>query len=432
MFLDRFIPRETPDYARHTVQRDSWSAVAAGVTAAGGAATAAVIAKKYFDAPDSVVALLFSAHSIGLLLSPLVPRAVQRWGAVRTAFNIRVVGSILLMTAGACTSSFTFVLALCLAYIVGSALHPAVTRVARQNYPTSMRGKLVAISRVGGNASMAIGGFFVGQLLNVHPETYAWIFPLLGVAGLAGAVVYRTIRVRDEESVNRDSLSVGGSRWKVYVRILRTDHRYALFMVAWYVFGFSNLMAEPIRAIYVSDARFAIGADYMQSLLILLVIPQATVLLTLNIWGKLLDRYPVSFIRASSQVMGVGNLILFIFAPNVEWLCVASVLRGLQMAGAQMTWSLAMMEFAPRSQVTEYTAIHTFLAGSRISVAPWIGAGLTALVGPHWTFGVAAFLSLISVGLFMVFPRITVNWKVPEGAPTPRVMPGREHASMPD
>ena len=419
-FLQRLLPADLPDYSRRTLRYDVLANIASGAVASGGAATAAVILKKYFNTDDMAVALLYSAGSIGLVLTPFASRIVRRTGAPKYLFSVGAAGGVLLGLAGFLSSSLAFTLCLSASYILANLVHPATTRIYRQNYPTAVRGAVVAFVRIGANGSLALAGFAVGRLLEADPAYYQWIFPLLGLTGIVGAYAYSRIRVRREEDTNEEPSSSRG--WRVYWEILSGDKRYTFLMAAWSIFGFANLMTEPVRAIYVADSQYLVNATYLQSMLILVVIPQCAVMLTLWIWGRLLDRYPVATLRVWLQLLGVVNLLFFIYASRLEWLYLASVVKGVQMSGAQLTWTLVMMEFAPRHRVTEYGAIHQMLAGTRVLIAPYVAAFLVALIGPQGAFTVGMIMMAASAAMFIFFNRITRSWPVPESAPTPKRM----------
>ena len=418
----RFIPPGTTDYTRRTLRYDFLSGIAKGVAAVGGAATAAVIAKKAFGANDFLVALLYTAGPLGQVLSPWVARLIRGRRVIPLIFRLEAASMALMAISAFMSASWAFVVILSLSYVLLQCLAPAFARVYRHNYRTATRGELFALVRIGFNASTAVGGFVVGRLLDVHPGAFAGVFPALGVIGLVGSLVFRRIEVHEEFQSAPENNGRARS-WRIYRTILATNKRYLVFLLIWAIFGFANMMMDPVRAIYLTDTRYRINADYLQSLLILLIIPQVMVLLTLRLWGRLVDRYPVSFTRAWLQLFSGLDLVIYVFAPSLKWLYLASVLKGLQIAGAQVTWALGIMEFAPRDRVTEYTAIHTLFTGIRGLFAPQVAALCLALVGPKGTFVVGIAAIFTSIALFALFPRITASWHVPEGAPPPRAMP---------
>jgi MFS family permease len=419
MYLtDRFIPANVPDYARRTLRLDFWSATALQMFAIGGPTTAAVIAKKWFDAPDYLIAMLYSAGPVGLIASAWVSTLIRRYGAVNYAFVYYVISALLMVFAAMMTTAWAFILALCVAYALPATV-PALSRIYRQNYPTQMRGRLFSVVRVASNTSMALGGFIVGRVLNTDPGAYQWVYLTITAIGMTGALIFRKIEVRDEESVNK---STDSSQWAALRHIIKTDRRYIFMLGIWAIFGFTNFMLEPVRAIFITDPQYSINADYLQSLLILMVLPQISIVLSLPMWGRLLDRYSVVVLRVIMQSIGFANVLIFIFVPRIEWLYLAGVIRGVQMAGGLVTWHLAMMEFAPRDQVSEYTALHTLFTGIRGMIAPQVSAVLILLAGPMSAFWVGFVGIGLSVALFLMFPRITSGWPIPEGAPVPRRM----------
>lgn len=418
--LDSFIPSDAPAHARETLRHDVLAALGRGTLLVGGAGTAAVIAKKAFGADDFLVALLFSAAHAGQIGAVWAPRLVDRFGAIRFIFAVELATAALMVASGFSPGGAAFVLVLSVAYTIRGLATPAFSRVYRQNYPTVMRGRLFSITSTAANAALAVVGYAVGQALNAAPESYRVVLPMLGVAGALGAFAFRRIRVRDEHTA---AVARGPGHLRALGRIIRTDRRYTVFLAIWAIFGFSNLMLDPVRAIYVSDDRFGLGTNYLQSLLILVVIPQVTIMLSLRVWGALLDRWPVVLLRVFMQVFALINVVIFIATPRIEWLYVAGIFRGFAMAGGHITWPLALMEFAPRQRVSEYTAIHTLFTGVRGIFAPQVAAVMLALVGPIATFEVGLAGIALSVTLFALFPRITANWPVPDGAPQPRQMP---------
>ena len=73
------------------------------------------------------------------------------------------------------------------------------------------------------------------------------------------------------------------------------------------------------------------------------------------------------------------------------------------MSGAQLSWQLCVMEFAPRHQVGLYMGIHTMLTGLRGIVAPFLGAWLIGSSGMGNTFLFAAGLMVISTVMMIRF-----------------------------
>lgn len=415
--LDRFIPPETPDYSRDTLRYDFLSGIAKGIAQVGGPATAAVIAKKAFGANDFVVAMLYTAGHAGQVLSPWVVKVIRGRRVIPFIFRIEAASMALLAISAFMSTSWLFVGVLSFSYVFLGAINPAFSRVYRHNYPTQMRGQLFGIVRIGYNASLAVGGFVTGRLLDVDPGAYGAIYPALGLIGLVGSLVFRQIKVHGEEVYSPGSPAGAARGWPALLDVVTTDRRYVVFLLIWAVFGFANMMMDPVRAIFITDARYNVNADYLQSLLILLVVPQVTVLLTLPLWGRLLDRYSVSIMRVWLQLFSGLDLVVFLLAWRVECLYLASVMKGLQMAGAQVTWTIGIMEFAPRDRVTEYTALHTLFTGIRGLIAPQLAALLMILIGPKGVFvlGICAFAA--SIALFLLFPRMTASWPIPDGAP---------------
>ena len=60
-------------------------------------------------------------------------------------------------------------------------------------------------------------------------------------------------------------------------------------------------------------------------------------------------------------------------------LAVAYIFTGITLAGVDLGWMNAIMQFAHKEEISHYTALHAFLVGVRGTVAPFAGTALIAL-----------------------------------------------------
>src|SRR5690606_15541470 len=71
--------------------------------------------------------------------------------------------------------------------------------VWRANYPremlASLSGRLVMV----GALLMGTVGIVVGLAMDWHPHAYRWVYPVLAAVGIAGALTYRRMRMRQQK-----------------------------------------------------------------------------------------------------------------------------------------------------------------------------------------------------------------------------------------
>ena len=90
----RILPEGTPPKARHTFRYDFWAGIARGLSEVGGPATAAVILKKHFAADDFLVASLYSAPALGMILTLWMPRFTRGQNAVKFLSRVTFITAV--------------------------------------------------------------------------------------------------------------------------------------------------------------------------------------------------------------------------------------------------------------------------------------------------------------------------------------------------
>ncbi|MBL7961506.1 MFS transporter [bacterium] len=401
--IDYFV---IPVEAKDTFKFDLQNGISKGFVLAGSASVAGVILKKTFSSSDFEVALLHSSVSLGLLFSIFLashsekpnkmdyvyyPDMIARW-----LFILIALVSVFL------PFSIVFTLVLCAAFAFNSVNTPVVTSIYRSNYPDHSRGKIMGVVRTFFNIAFVAASYLFSLMLDMDGHNYIYVYPIIGLVGIWGAMQFRKIKILMPADV---STSTPLHPLIQLRRVLKNDKPFAYFMWYWAIFGFAALMVDPVKTIFVTDPIYAINASYEEAILAVTVIPQAVMLLTFAFWGKQIDKYGVIKIRFILNILPTINLLLFYFATDLNLIYIASVLQGVSMSGAQLSWQLCVMEFAPKNQVGIYMGIHTMLTGIRGIIAPFVGAYLIGAAGIGNTFLVGFVLMLISTIMMIRFAK---------------------------
>ncbi len=394
-----------PDAVKPTYERDLRYGISKGFVLAGSASVAGIILKKTFQSSDFEVALVHSSVSVGFLLSIFLaskagqsrtmdyayyPDATARWLFILTGLVMWLV-----------PSSWIFTVVLCFAYALNSLNTPVITSIYRTNYPNESRGRIMGIVRTFYNIAFVAASYGFGLLLELDGDNYIYVYPIIGLVGLWGVNHFRKIQV----------VSFGGNNGspehpiRQSLRVLKTDKPFARFMLYWAIFGFAVLMIDPVKTIYVTDLKYGINAGYEEAVLAVVVIPQAVMLLTFPFWGRQIDRFGVIKIRFILNILPTVSVLLFYFATNLNLIYIASVIQGVSMSGANLSWQICVMEFAPKHRVGLYMGIHTMLTGARGMIAPFVGAYLISAAGISYTFLIGFGLMVLSTLMMLNFSR---------------------------
>ncbi len=399
--IDRYF--SVPDAVKPTYERDLRYGISKGFVLAGSASVAGIILKKTFQSSDFEVALVHSSVSVGFLLSIFLASKAGQSRTMDYAYYPDAGARWLFILTGLVSwlfpVSWVFTVILCFAYALNSLNTPVITSIYRTNYPNESRGRIMGIVRTFYNIAFVAASYVFGLLLELDGDNYIYVYPIIGLVGIWGVNHFRKIQVASFNVNN------GAQEHPIRqsVRVLKTDKPFAQFMLYWAVFGFAVLMIDPVKTIYVTDLKYGINATYEEAVLAVAVIPQAVMLLTFPFWGKQIDRFGVIKIRFILNILPTISVLLFYFAADLKLIYIASVLQGISMSGATLSWQVCVMEFAPKHQVGFYMGIHTMLTGMRGIVAPFAGAYLISAAGIGNTFLIGFGFMVISTLLMMNF-----------------------------
>jgi len=401
----------------------AWSLLPVMVGVVEGGVTG-VLAKNIFDGvvPDAMlnlaVAILAGAPAVANITSFV-------WAAVSHGkHKIRFLWGIQLLTVAMVSLiALAPINLLGLAIIVIGAIGTRIcwtgvmilrTTVWRANYPRYARARMAGNLATVQSVMMMASGLAVGVAMNVHDNAFRFLYPVAGLLGLAGAWIYKRLRVRRHpELLRREQEDHGGSvvnPWRLR-RILHEDDGFRRYMTSMFVFGIGNLMVMAPLVVMLKD-RFAL--DALTSVLIVTSIPFLLMPLAVPMWSRLLDRVHIVRYRAVHSwafVATSATLLVATVTTQVWLLFIAAILKGIAISGGVLGWNLGHHDFASPERAGQYMSVHTTLTGIRGVCAPLIGIALYEMfeyVRPGagaWVFALFGAISLVGAISFVVLAR---------------------------
>jgi MFS family permease len=115
------------------------------------------------------------------------------------------------------------------------------------------------------------------------------------------------------------------------------------------------------------------------------------------VWGRMLDRRGGLWVVQINFILTIFVSLGFWAAHDIRIAAIAFLFNGIILAGTDLGWMNAIMQFARREDIGHYTAIHAFLVGVRGISAPFLGTALMAIpfLGLRGVFLLSAFLILL-------------------------------------
>ena len=324
------------------------------------------------------VSVLVAAQAVVLLLSLWAVNLVRIGHPVRVVYIPSLIARSLFFAMPFVRSAEEYVALMVVHYAIGQMGSPAYAQVMRAVYPDDLRGRIMAVVRVGMALCWIIASLAGGRLMEL--VDFRWVFASAAVFGVTSSLVFSRIRLPAiPQPETRADL-------RQMTRILRDDRGFRQFLTGLFVYGFSTWFYGPAIAILLVDVLHA--TSFQAGLLG--AVTSVTWLFSYYYWGKLIDRRSAA--TAMSRVLFIGILSPLVYLSSLNgWMVQgAGITEGMTSAGFDIGWIGVILQYAPADHIRHYVAIWNFLVGLRAGTAPFLAGVLIPLLGVRWIFGIAA------------------------------------------
>lgn len=208
-----------------------------------------------------------------------------------------------------------------------------------------------------------------GQLHASARAGFSVVFTVAMFARLFGA--YQVYRMWEPQAVHHDE-QARTLRGMLYS--MRQSHfmRFSLFQAA---MNLSAGIAGPFFAVYMlRDLHFS----YLQFMTSTAIVVLAQ-FVTLNMWGRLGDKFGNRVILAATSVIVSILPVLWLFSTNFWFIVAIQVLGGLSWAGFNLSASNFVYDCVTPARRSVYGAVHNTLG----AIAMFIGAAIGGYLGAH-------------------------------------------------
>ncbi|NJN52308.1 MAG: MFS transporter [Gammaproteobacteria bacterium] len=342
----------------------------------------AVVAAKAFAVEPWVIAVISASPMFGNLSSFF-------WNRVSTArpkipmivtLQLLVLCCVVAIAASPRSAWGAWVL---VASVIGCRLLIAGIITARSvawslNYGRGQRARVTGRLQIIASMVVVLTTSLAGLLLDAHPENFRWLYGGGALVGLIGVWSFSHVFVMGEKRhrVLERQGSEDGSTRNQFFAILIADRMYARYQLYQFTSGVAAMMLEPALVYLVTRQM---GASYVASIGITMIIPFLLNLTTLPFWARYLDRVHVAEFRARQNAgWVVGVLVMFwgAYTLSLWWLAIGRVVVGIVNGGGSLAWQLGHNDFAPKDQLSAYMGVHVTLTGVRGAFAPFLGMAL--------------------------------------------------------
>jgi len=362
------------------------------------------VAAENLGATPMQLAMLGPLKGVGMVLSFYWGFRVRQRPKMPYVFWPRFLGHAAFFMIAFVRTPMELIVVAGISSILRQTANPAWASIRRTNYPATLRGTILGFIMARHATVGLAAAALVGWHLTRHPDSFRVLLPALALFGVASDFVLGRIYVRGEKEFAGTKqepfrpLAAAGLVWR--------NARFRRYLGGFFIFGFANLMLGPVIPVFLKEHK----ANYLHWALIMTVVPDAVRIVTVQSWGRVLDRTNPVLLRAlfclGWTIEPVGIAACLFFPAALPWIIsiyiVLRLLRSFFAGGAALLGPLGAMYFARKEDVALYQGAHTMLLGLRQFTAPFLGAGLAMRYGPHLVFGVSAAGMLIGASLLLL------------------------------
>lgn len=383
-----------PRVVRHNFILDFHSAIFYGVFLAGVITFVPIIARRLGASPLEL-ALITAMQAIGNLIALAASHYLQHRRRLPFMVVAWSIGRGLFLLTPLVVTPEPLVLIVVAHWVLVSLCVTGYVEVVSGIYPTEIRGRAMAYVRVGFTACATLLTPLFGQWLDVWG--YQTLFPLAALFGVLSGITFGRVKYQEIQTpVSQD--------WLAPLRVLVRDTRYRVYSIGFSLYGAGMLMISPIIPLLLVDELNLSNAQVGW----LGMVNSVAWMLFYLVWGRSIDHRGGLWTVQINFLLTLVVPLAFFFAQDLWLLALAQIFLGITVAGTDLGWMNAIMQFARKEDIGVYTASHAFLVGLRGIVAPFLGTVLMTLpwIGLRGVFLIAVLLILTS---WLIVRTVSIN-----------------------
>ncbi|MEX2460081.1 MAG: MFS transporter [Paenibacillaceae bacterium] len=338
------------------------------------------------------VGILTAAPAIGLLLAPFWASMIEKGNAKLYMFYPNLFGRMLIILPLIYPVPWVFVATSLVYHLLMGIQAPAYASIMTRIYPGELRGRLMGNVRVVMGALMIPLAYLIGRWIDSSGGGGPLI--IAAVTGVISIVLFTMVK---EVEIDKP-IVLPSKRSSLFeqLKLIKENHKLALFLAATTVAGFGNLLASPIYQIIqiqkLELTNIQIGYARMVYFFCLLV--------AYLIMGWVIDRYsPKHAMFFGIAAYGIPP-ILYGVLGNYAAVIVAGGFLGI----GDAIWDIGCMAYvfklAPGREAVVF-GLHLMLFGIRGSIAPMLSTSLFHFISLSLLMGIAALCCLVGCLLLL-------------------------------
>jgi len=312
--------------------------------------------------------------AVPLIFAVLWVPFIERRNPVRLTGLLLGLGGVLVAFSWLARSTWSLALILTAGMALSTISRPTLGTALSQIYPERWRGQLLSLPNTVSMLARMVCLAVAGRLLAQDIELYRWVFPVAGVAMVAGGLLFRGV------GGSRGARSTASADAPVSIRAqvamsLRATFRNKFllaFLIGYFITTCGSVAYANALPIFArDDLRLTTEQWGYASAAFTLAM-----LLSFYFWGLFLDRFGAALTVVLSWLLQCGIFALMAFVESWPPFFALVAVRGLFQAGNFLAFFPLVMHFTESSEMTRGMGLHFSLWGIRwtlvVTAVVWV------------------------------------------------------------
>ncbi|MBS0620240.1 MAG: MFS transporter [Verrucomicrobia bacterium] len=277
------------------------------------------------------------------------------------------------------SSPWFFIFSGVLYMLLKRGIIPAWMEIFKIHMAPVSREKVFAL----GSAISYIGGIvfpiLIGDLLDMQPGAWRYLFPALAVLGLSSTLFQLRIPIPACEEVEeppRDFKKFITEPWKNAWDLCRRRPDFRLFQWGFFLGGGGLMLMQPALPHFFFES---LQISYTELAVALSACKGVGFAMTTRFWSNLMHKIPIFKMCALVTAIAALFPVLLLFAKgHLFWLYAGYIIYGAMQAGSELSWHLSGPVFSRNEDSSPYSSVNVAAVGIRGCIAPFVGSFLCA------------------------------------------------------
>ncbi|HXK81448.1 MAG TPA: MFS transporter [Bacteroidales bacterium] len=305
---------------------------------------------------------------------------------------------------------FLFLLIILIYYMSTPVTLPTVNLLLRSSYGNKHFGVLYGYANTINKTFALLATFCFGILLDHNYFIFKWIYPIIGLIGIAGIWSLSNISYTPQliNSINKGLFVSVGNSIKTMCKILKRNRPFLNFEISFFLYGIAFMITVTVITFFMEKhlhLNYTSISAYKN-------LGAFVTILCMPFFGRFMGNTdPRRYSRIAYMLMAayIAFVMITEYLPYhfqigeykiYYTLVIAFIIQGIFTAGMAILWYIGSAFFCRNDSLSgDYQSVHLSFVGVRALFAPLIGVYFYQNFGYSFTFAIGIFFLILAIAL---------------------------------